>query len=142
MSIPLPDNKFCENLNKKLYKFIWDDKPEKILNAILSQNKMNWGLKMPNIDNFINSLKCTWIRRLLVSSARLWVKLFEFSYCSLKDLIENGPYFGIKVSDNVPNDFMTLSPPTSEAGVWFTARPQVGKLVVACHWLAVCSTES
>ena len=60
---------------------------------------------MPNIDNFINSLKCTWIRRLLVSSARLWVKLFEFSYCSLKDLIENGPYFGIKVSDNVPNDF-------------------------------------
>ena len=29
-----------------------------------------------------------------------------------------------------------LSPPTSEAGVWFPARPQVGKLVVAC--LAIC----
>ena len=26
---------------------------------------------------------------------------------------------------------VTLSPPTSE----FLARPQVGKLVVACHWL-------
>ena len=25
---------------------------------------------------------------------------------------------------------VTLSPPTSEAGVWFLARPQVGKLVV------------
>ena len=35
----------------------------------------------------------------------------------------------------------TLSPPTSEAGVQFLARPQVGKLVVACHWLAVYSTE-
>ena len=29
---------------------------------------------------------------------------------------------------------VTLSPPTSEAGVRFPARPQVGKLVVACHW--------
>ena len=35
----------------------------------------------------------------------------------------------------------TLSPPTSEAGVRFPARPQVGKLVVASHWSAVYSTE-
>ena len=35
----------------------------------------------------------------------------------------------------------TLSPPTSEAGVWFPARRQVGKLVVACRWSAVYSTE-
>ena len=36
---------------------------------------------------------------------------------------------------------VTLSPPNSEAGVPFPARPQVGKLVVACHWSAVYSTE-
>ena len=36
---------------------------------------------------------------------------------------------------------VTLLPPTSEAGVWFLSRPQVGKLVVACHWSAVYSTE-
>ena len=36
---------------------------------------------------------------------------------------------------------VTLSPPTSEAGVRFLARPQAGKLVVACCWLAVYSTE-
>ena len=36
---------------------------------------------------------------------------------------------------------VTLLPPTSEAGVRFPARPQVGKLVVACRWLAVYSTE-
>ena len=36
---------------------------------------------------------------------------------------------------------VTLSPPTSEAGVRFPARPQVEKLVVACHWSAVYSTE-
>ena len=35
----------------------------------------------------------------------------------------------------------TLSPPTSEVRVRFLASPQVGKLVVACCWLAVYSTE-
>ena len=36
---------------------------------------------------------------------------------------------------------VTLSPPTSEAGVWFPVRPQVGELVVAWRWLAVYSPE-
>ena len=36
---------------------------------------------------------------------------------------------------------VTLSPPTSEAGVRLLARPQVGQLVVACCWSAVYSTE-
>ena len=36
---------------------------------------------------------------------------------------------------------VTLSPPTSEAGVRFPAWPQVGKLVVACRWSEVYSTE-
>ena len=36
---------------------------------------------------------------------------------------------------------VTLSPPTSEAGVRFLAWPQVGKLVVACRWSAVYSTD-
>ena len=36
---------------------------------------------------------------------------------------------------------VTLSPPTSEAGIRFPARPQVGKLVVACRWSAVYSTD-
>ena len=36
---------------------------------------------------------------------------------------------------------VTLLPPTSEIGVRFPAQPQVGKLVVACPWSAVYSTE-
>ena len=36
---------------------------------------------------------------------------------------------------------VTLSPPTSEAGVQFPAWPQLGKLVVACCWSAVYITE-
>ena len=36
---------------------------------------------------------------------------------------------------------VTLSPPTSEAGVQFPAWPEVGKLVVAYRYSAVYSTE-
>ena len=36
---------------------------------------------------------------------------------------------------------VTLSPPTSEAGVRSPEWSQVGKLVVACRWSAVYSTE-
>ena len=36
---------------------------------------------------------------------------------------------------------VTLLPPTSEAGVRSPSRPYVEKLVVACHWSAVYSTE-
>ena len=105
MSIPLPGKDFCENLSKKLYKFVWDDKPEKIKCGILSQSKVNGGLKMPNIANFIYSLKCSWIRRIIVSPTRPWVMLFESSYCSSRELIEYGPYWGTKVKDKISNDF-------------------------------------
>ena len=36
---------------------------------------------------------------------------------------------------------VALLPPTSEAGVRSPSRPYVGKLVVACRWSAVYSTE-
>ena len=36
---------------------------------------------------------------------------------------------------------VTLSPPTSEAGVRSLSRPYVGKLEVTCRWSAVYSTE-
>ena len=42
---------------------------------------------------------------------------------------------------NLGATVVTLLPPTSEAGVWSQARPQVGKLVVACRWSAVYRTE-
>ena len=55
------------------------------------------------------------------------------AYCSKGSFEGGGRGHGGRV--------VTLSPPTSEAGVRFPARPQVGKLVVACRWSAVYSTE-
>ena len=63
----------------------------------------------------------------------------------------NHCYFNVKIEDRYigfpPAEgghggrVVTLSPPTSEIGVRSLARPQVGKLVFACCWLAGYSTE-
>ena len=105
MAIPLPNNNFHVDLNKKLYKFLWDGKPEKIKRTIMCQNKTDGGLKMPDLEKFIKSLKSTWIRRLIASPASPWAKLFETSYGPIDLLFKFGPYWGIKSNKRVPNDF-------------------------------------
>ena len=52
------------------------------------------------------------------------------------------PHFNVAQTDRGHGGrVVTLSPRTSEAGVRSPAQPQVGKLVVACRWSAVYSTE-
>ena len=50
-------------------------------------------------------------------------------------------YFSTSMTGCHGDKVVRLSPPTSETGVQFPAQPQVGKLVVACRWSAVYSTE-
>ena len=50
-------------------------------------------------------------------------------------------HFEIAEGTTVAESLVTLLPPTAEIGVRLPARPQVGKLVVACSWLALYSTE-
>ena len=48
-----------------MFNFIWDGKPDKIKRDILIQDYEQGGLKMIDIENFILSLKVSWIKRLL-----------------------------------------------------------------------------
>ena len=47
--------------------FIWGGKPDKIKRSTLIQNYEKRGIKMINIENFIMSLKVTWIKKILDS---------------------------------------------------------------------------
>ena len=67
----------------------------KIKRSMITQSYTNGGLKMPNVEQFIKSLKCTWIRRLVNSSDSPWVKLFELSYCPVSELLKYGPFYKI-----------------------------------------------
>ena len=51
-----------------MFNFIWDGKPEKIRRQTLIQDYQNGGLKMIDINKFINSLKASWVKRILDTS--------------------------------------------------------------------------
>ena len=55
-SIPLPQNQFCKKIEKLLFNFIWHGKPEKISRSQICQNYDASGLKMIDIQLFVNGL--------------------------------------------------------------------------------------
>ena len=76
-ALPTPKDAQIDELNKLIYQFVWNNKPDKIKRIQITQGYENGGLKLTNIPIFIDSLKITWIRRLIVAQNSQWVSLFE-----------------------------------------------------------------
>ena len=57
------------------YEFIWNGTP-KIKKSVLVKQYLNGGLKMMNIEAFIQSLKTTWIRRLICKGGK-WTEIIS-----------------------------------------------------------------
>ena len=73
--LPNPSSEFIKTLNKDIYDFIWKGKPDRIKRCFFSQSYENGGVKMPNVEMHINSLKINWIRR-VASGNQKWIQLF------------------------------------------------------------------
>ena len=52
-------------IKKNIFNFLWDNKPDKISRKTIIQNYENGGLKMIDIDFFINSTKAGWVKRIV-----------------------------------------------------------------------------
>ena len=75
-SLPNPPNKMIEELNTRFFKFVWNNKVERVKRKVLIQNQKLGGLKMPNINSVNKALKISWIKRLMSSNSK-WTGLFE-----------------------------------------------------------------
>ena len=64
-SLSNPPSDIVQRLEKIMFNFIWDGKPDKIKRDILIQDYEQGGLKMIDIENFILSFKVSWVQRLL-----------------------------------------------------------------------------
>ena len=62
-TLPNPTEVFIKKIEHLIFKLLWNDKPDKIKRAIVTQNA-GW-LKMPNFKNIILSSKAVLLRRLL-----------------------------------------------------------------------------
>ena len=78
-----------KELNTILFKFLWDNKPDKLKREQITLPTRQGGLNMINIDHFITSLKITWVRRLIQSENPI-KNLFETTITSVDNLFVSG----------------------------------------------------
>ena len=77
MTIPDPDEHFLTDLNKLLYKFLWNGKNYKIKRTSASQIYEVGGLKMMNVKCFLSALKINWLKRILNSDGKITQIVYE-----------------------------------------------------------------
>ena len=77
LSLPNPCNRFIKDLTLLFYKFIWNGKRDKVKRATLCKSLEEGGLKMIEINVFIDSLKVTWIRKMLKKDKCRWIALLK-----------------------------------------------------------------
>jgi hypothetical protein len=63
--LPNPSKKVIEGLKTAIFKFIWANKPDKIKRKRLTQDYENGGIKLTDIDCFLNAIKASWVKRYL-----------------------------------------------------------------------------
>ena len=84
--LPTPTLKVIKELNNIFFKFLWNDKPDKIKRTISTLNLLEGGLNMIDIDKFNQALKLTWIRRYFNTSST-WKKLIDSHLPKLSEVI-------------------------------------------------------
>ena len=75
ISIPNPHKDTIKLINSLFYEFLWQG-PAKIKNSIIIKKYFEGGLNMINLEEFIKSLKLTWIRIIIVASGK-WGRIIE-----------------------------------------------------------------
>ena len=96
--LPTPNNSFMKDVERSLFKFLWCGKPEKIKRAVLKNSKANGGIYAPDVKIKDQSLKLSWIKRMLTSknkwnvffTDKIPLEIRTFLECNIKkaDIID------------------------------------------------------
>ncbi|MCU7800901.1 MAG: hypothetical protein KZQ70_12335, partial [gamma proteobacterium symbiont of Lucinoma myriamae] len=103
-SLPNPGSEIISELNKIFFKFIWKEKPDKIKRKILIQDYKDGGLRMVDVENFVNALKVSWIRRMITENKK-YLKIFQTMYPMFKDFQNYGESFFVQNIHKISNPF-------------------------------------
>ena len=104
ISLPTPSKKTMKKVNKMLYDFLWDGKPDKIKRDIAKHKLEKGGLNMIDIDFFDKALKLTWIRRVICGKQK-WKDIACLLYPNIDKIKNFGNAFVKKISQEIDNSF-------------------------------------
>lgn len=57
---------------------MWKSKVDKVQRSIITQDYFSGGMRIVDINNFITSLKCSWIK-ILTKSSKTWMDIFTIN---------------------------------------------------------------
>ena len=106
--LPSLDIRKLKNIEKKMYEFLWDGKPNQVAAKIAILPSNRGGLNMVSIPEFWKSLKVSWLRRLTFSES-FWKYILEYNLLTLNVNMNNIFYAGntylSKLSEKITNPF-------------------------------------
>ena len=73
--LPNPNDDLIKEVSNMFFKYIWQDKPDRIKRAQFIQKYEDGGVKMPDVESHINALKINWIRRVIQGNKNGYVYL-------------------------------------------------------------------
>ena len=104
MALPNPSNQYIKRIEDILYKFLWNDKPDRIKRAKIVQSYKFDGLQMIDLTSFLHALKLSWIRRLSNSTA-VWTDIAKSEHIDHVNLLMYGSVKLKQTEANVTNVF-------------------------------------
>ena len=102
ITLPNPEQDIIDNINEKLFRFLWNNKVKIKRNVVIKQY-LEGGLKMVNLNAFIDALKLTWIRRIFNTDSK-WQDFIKL-HIECQKLIGCSAQYIKKRIDNIKNTF-------------------------------------
>ena len=62
---------------RKIFSFLWDSKPPKVKNEVITNSVEKGGLKVPHVDSFVRAQKAIWAKRMCLNDNACWLQLFK-----------------------------------------------------------------
>ena len=99
--LPGPPDDFVNNLQKMCFKFIWNNKQDKLSRKTAVKSVKSGGLGVPDIRSYISALKIMWIRKLKQTKhKRKNIALVTYPFTT--GLVQCGPHlYSQKAKSNI-----------------------------------------
>jgi exonuclease III len=103
ISLPNPSTDIVNQLNCLFYEFLWKSPVHKVKKSIVTQGYEKGGLNMVNLENFIASMKISWVKKLIQNSSK-WQQVIGEDL-DINHVIKYGPTYALNHIEKAKNKF-------------------------------------
>ena len=106
LTLPNPPGDFLKELNQILFKFLWNNKPDRIKRTVACRPVSEGGLGMVDIFSYVKALKLIWIRKVCdISYIFKWKSLILSIFPNVNNLANFGCCYPIILAGKINNAF-------------------------------------